>query len=338
MLDSPCIGAAVMNHRSISCVLCALMTPALASAQVTAPKAAQAYPSKPVRFLVPFAPGGGNDVMARIIGQKLTEAWGQTFVVDNRPGAGGNVAAEITARSAPDGYTVFQFNVANAIAVSLYKQLNYDPIKDFTAVTQLGSTQFMLVVHPSVSAKTVQELITVAKSQPGKLNYGSSGNGGSSHLVTELFKTKAGIDLVHIPFNGAAPALSGLLAAQVEVQFAPMATNTHVAAGRLRALGVSSLKRSALAPDVPTVAESGIAGFDGTAWYGVVVPAGTPAVIVAKLHSDMVKILQQPELRSRMAAQGLDLVGTSPVEFAQFIKSEIAKWGPIVKFSGAKVD
>ena len=324
-----------MHSRFALIAIVAALAPA---AKVAVAQSTTQYPSKPIRIIVPFAPGGGTDLTARLVGQRLAERFSQPVIIDNRPGAGGNVAAEITARSAPDGYTVFQFNVANAIAVSLYKQLNYDPIKDFTAVTQLGSTQFMLVVHPSVSAKTVQELITVAKSQPGKLNYGSSGNGGSSHLVTELFKTKAGIDLVHIPFNGAAPALSGLLAAQVEVQFAPMATNTHVAAGRLRALGVSSLKRSELAPDVPTVAESGIAGFDGTAWYGVVVPAGTPAVIVAKLHSDMVKILQQPELRSRMAAQGLDLVGTSPVEFAQFIKSEIAKWGPIVKFSGAKVD
>lgn len=305
---------------------------------VTTAVTAQTYPTKPVRFIVPFAPGGGNDVMARIIGQKLAEAWGQQFVVDNRPGAGGNIAAEITARAAPDGYTVFQFNVANAIAASLYKKLNYDPIKDFAAVTQLGSTQFMLVVHTSVSAKTVQELITLAKAQPGKLNYGSSGNGGSSHLVTELFKTRAGIDLVHVPYNGAAPALSGLLAAQVEVQFAPMAVITHVQAGRLHALGVSSLRRSKLAPDVPTVSESGIPGFDGTAWYGVVVPAHTPAAIVSKLHADIVKILQQPELRGRMASQGLELVGTTPEQFAQFIKSEISKWGPIVKFSGAKVE
>ena len=308
-------------------------------AGISAPVLAQRYPDRPVRLIVPFAPGGGNDIIARILGQKLAEGWGQQVVIDNRPGAGSNVAAELTARAAPDGYTVFQFNVANAIAVSLYKKLGYDPIRDFAAVTQLASAPFILVVHPAVKARTVQELVALAKAQPGKLNYASSGNGGSTHLVTELFKTLSGTDLVHIPYNGAGPALNDLLGGQVQVLFAvPASSLPHIKSGRLRALGVSSLKRSALAPDVPTVAESGVAGFEGSAWYGVVVPARTPHAIVSALHTDIVRVLHQPEIKERMSSQGVELRGSTPEQFAQFIKSEISKWSRVVRISGAKVD
>ena len=308
-------------------------------AGISAPVLAQRYPDRPVRLIVPFAPGGGNDIIARILGQKLAEGWGQQVVIDNRPGAGSNVAAELTARAAPDGYTVFQFNVANAIAVSLYKKLGYDPIRDFAAVTQLASAPFILVVHPAVRARTVQELVALARAQPGKLNYASSGNGGATHLMTELFKTLSGTDLVHIPYNGAGPALNDLLGGQVQVLFAvPASSLPHIKSGRLRALGVSSLKRSALAPDVPTVAESGVAGFEGSAWYGVVVPARTPHAIVSALHTDIVRVLHQPEIKERMSSQGVELRGSTPEQFAQFIKSEISKWSRVVRISGAKVD
>jgi tripartite-type tricarboxylate transporter receptor subunit TctC len=320
-----------MSALRLCCVICAW--------SISAAAIAQTYPGKLVRFIVPFAPGGGNDIIARIISAKLTASWGQQVIVDNRPGAGGNIAGEITAKAAPDGYTVFQFNVANTIAVSLYPRLNYDPIRDFAAVTQLASTPFMLVVNPTVKAKTVQELVALAKAQPGKLNYASSGNGGSTHLVTELFKAMSGTNIVHVPYSGAGPALNDLLAGQVQIMFmVPATAMAHLQAGRLRALGVSSLKRSALAPEVPTVAESGVNGFEGGAWYGVVVPAHTPRDLVLKLNTDIRRVLQQPEFRERMSSQGVELVGSSPEEFAQFIKSEVAKWRRVVKASGAKVE
>ena len=325
--------------QNCSLVLFVCAVPISVVAQVPATATGLAYPNKPVRYIVPFAPGAGNDLIARLVGGKLAESWGQQVVVDNRPGAGGNIAAETTARAAPDGYTIFQFNVANAIAVSLYKKLNYDPIRDFAAVTQLAYSSFLLVVHPAVKAKTTQELIALAKAEPGKLNYGSSGNGGSGHLVTELFKAMSHTDLVHIPYNGGGPAMNDLLGGQVQILFAvPSTALPHVRTGRLRALGVSSLQRISLAPELPTIAESGVPGFEGSAWYGVVVPARTPHDIVVKLNADIRRVLQQPEFRERMAGQGVELVGSSPEEFARFIKSEVAKWGRVVKAAGAKVE
>jgi len=300
---------------------------------------AWAYPDKPVRFIVPFAPGGGNDIIARMLGQKLGEGWGQQVVIDNRPGAGGNIAAETTARAAPDGHTIFQFNVANAIAVSVYRKLAYDPIRDFAAITQLASSPFIVVVHPSVRAGNVREFIALAKSQPGKFNYASSGNGGSTHLITEMFKTMAGIEMTHIPYNGAAPGLIDLLGGQVQMMFAVPATATpHIKSGKLRALGVSSLKRSALVPELPTVAESGVPGFEGATWYGVVAPAQTPATVVTQLHRDIVRALRLPEVQDRLAAQGVEVVGSTPAEFAQFIRGEIPKWARAARISGARVD
>ncbi len=301
--------------------------------------AAGAYPDKPVRFIVPFAPGGGNDIIARMLGQKLGENWGQQVVIDNRPGAGGNIAAETTARAAPDGHTIFQFNVANAIAVSVYRKLAYDPVRDFAAITQLASSPFIVVVHPAVRAGNVREFIALAKSQPGKFNYASSGNGGSTHLITEMFKTMAGIEMTHIPYNGAGPGIIDLLGGQVQMMFAVPATATpHLRSGKLRALGVSSLRRSPLAPELPTVAESGVPGFEGATWYGVVAPAQTPAPIVAQLHRDIVRVLRLPEVRDRLAAQGVEVVGSTPAEFGQFIRSEIPKWAKAARLSGARVD
>ena len=301
--------------------------------------AAQPYPSKPLRFIVPFAPGGGNDIIARVIGQKLSERWGTQVVVDNRPGAGGNVAAEITAKAAPDGHTVFQFNIANVIAVGLYKKLSYDPVRDFSPVTQLASSPFLLVINPAVKAVTTQEFMVLAKTQPGKLNYGSSGNGGSTHLAMELMKSMANINLVHVPYGGAGPALTDLISGQVQALFTtPLTAVPHVKSGRLRSLGVSSAKRIAMLPEMPTIAESGVPGYESSAWYGVVVPARTPRDIVMHINTELVRILRDKEMIERMSSQGVDLVGNSPEAFGQFIKSEIAKWVKIVKASGAIVD
>ena len=297
------------------------------------------YPTKPVRFIIPFAPGGGNDIVGRMLGAKLGEAWGQQVVIDNRPGAGGNIAAETTARAAPDGYTIFQFNIANTMAPSLYKKLGYDPERDFAPVTQIGSTPFILTVHPSVPAKTIAELIAYAKAQPNKLNYSSSGNGGSTHLVTELFKTMAGVNLTHIPYNGAGPALTELIGGQVQLMFlVPATALPNMRNGRLRALGVSSAKRSSLAPELPTVAEAGLPGFEGGAWYGVVVAAKTPPAIVRKIQADIVKALQLADIRERMTAQGVEVVGSSAEQFARFIKAEISKWAHVVALSGARAE
>ncbi len=309
------------------------------AALVASTAVAQDYPVKSIRFIVPFAPGGGNDVIARVIGQKLSQHWGPQVIVDNRPGAGGNLAAETTAHSAPDGYTLFQFNIANAIAVGIYKKLGYDPVKDFAAITELASSPFFLVVHPSVNAHNVVELIALAKAQPGKLNYASSGNGGSSHLAMELFKSMAGVTLVHVPYNGSGPALTDTISNQVQVLFTvPVAALPHIRGNRVRALGVSERTRSALLPDLPTIAESGLPGYESSAWYGVVAPAHTPPAIINKLNVEIVRILHEPDVKERMAALGAETVGSSPEQFAAFIKSEIAKWVRIVKISGAKVE
>ena len=300
---------------------------------------AQFYPNKSVRFIIPFAPGGGADLVARLLGQKLAEVWGQPVIIDNRPGAGANIAAEISARAAPDGYTVFQFNIANAIAVSVHKKLGYDPVRDFEAVTQLASSPFILVGHPSVKAQNIRELVALAKSAPGSLNYASSGKGGPSHLLGELFYSMAQIDVVHIPYASVAPAMNDLLPGRIQLMFViPAVALPQINAGRLRAYGISTSKRSMLAPDVPTVAESGLAGFEGGAWYGLVVPTKTPPAIVAKLAKDTIAILRQPDVQERLSQQGVEVIGSQPAEFARFIKTEISKFARVVATSGARFD
>lgn len=300
---------------------------------------AQSYPTRPVRFIVPFAPGGGADLVGRLLGQKLTEIWGQPVIIDNRPGAGATIAAEISARAVPDGYTVFQFNIANAIAVSVHKKLSYDPVRDFAAVTQLASTPFVLVGHPSLTAQNIQELIALAKSAPGSLNYSSSGRGGPSHLLGELFNSMAQIKVVHVPYASVAPAMNDLLPGRVQLMFViPAVAMPHIKAGRLRVFGISSIKRSALAPDVPTVAESGLAGFEGGAWYGVVVPANTSPAIISKLAADIIGIMRQPDVTQSLLKQGVEVIASTPDEFAQFIKTEIAKFARVVAASGARFD
>ena len=301
--------------------------------------AAGNYPSKPVRLILPFPPGGGTDTLARIVGQKLGEDLGQTIVMDNRPGAGANIGADIAAHSPPDGYTLLVGNIAHTINVTLYRKLSYNFVQDFAPITRLAATPNILVVHPSVPAKSVQELIALAKSRPGQLNYASSGSGSSSHLAGELFKNMTGVDLVQIPYKGGGPAVTSLIAGEAEVGFttAPSVLQ-HVKAGRLRALAVTSAKRSAAAPDLPTIAESGVPGYDANTWYGVLAPRGTPAAIIARLHDALVKIMQAPDILSRIAVHGYEPETDTPKEFAVYIKSEIAKWGKVVKAAGIRAD
>lgn len=303
------------------------------------PVCAQTFPTKPVRLLVPFAPGGGNDIIARMLAQRIADVWQQQMVVDNRPGAGGNVAAEITARAAPDGHTLFQFNIANAMAPGVYQKLGYDPQKDFAPITAMASSPFILTVHPAVKAGTVKEFIALAKSQPARLNYASSGTGGSTHLITELFASLAQVKLTHIPYNGAGPALTELIGGQTQVMFlVPATAMPHIRTGKLRGLGLSSAQRSALVPDLPTVAEAGVPGFDAGTWYGLVAPARTPPAIVARLHRDFVGVLKSTEVRERLTSQGVDLIANSPEEFGRFISNEITKWIKVARESGARAE
>jgi len=298
----------------------------------------QKYPGKPIRLVLPFPPGGSTDIIARVVGQKLTEAWGQQVIIDNRPGAGGNVAAEFVARAAPDGYTLFQANVANAIGASLYPKLNYSLTNDFTAVSQLATTPYVLLSHPSVPAKNVRELIALAKARPGQLNYASAGAGSATHLSGELLKSMAGIDIVHIPYKGTGPAVTALLSGEVDLYFATVpAAAPMVKTGRLRALGVSSAKRAALMPDVPAIAET-LKGYDTGTWHGVLAPVATPKEIVQQLSAEIIRILNTPDVREKLVAQGLDPVGDTPEQFAAFLRAEIAKWAKVVKASGARPD
>ena len=307
--------------------------------QAASTSSGQSYPSRPVRFIVPFPPGGGADVIGRVVALRLSEKWGQQVVIDNRAGAGGNIAAELAAAAAPDGHTIYQFNIANTIAPGLYKKLNYDPIKDFSAVTLLATSPFILVTHPSVKATTVQELVTLAKSQPGKFSYASSGNGGPSHLATEMLKSMTGIPLTHVPYKGIATVINDLLSGQVQVTFTvPGSGLPHIKSGRLRALAVTTAKRSAVVPDLPTIAESGVPGYDMSTWYAVVAPTGTPRPIITKLHADLTQVLQLPEVRERLMGAGADLVGSTPDYLAEFIKTEIVKWSRVVKLSDARID
>jgi tripartite-type tricarboxylate transporter receptor subunit TctC len=317
----------------------ACLMPAAAHAAAPAGNVAS-YPDRPVRWIVPFAPGGPTDIMSRSVAEKLTQRWGQQFVVDNRGGAGGNIGAEVVAKSVPDGYTLMIGHVGtHAINAALYPKLGFDPVKDFTPVTLIATLPLALVVHPSVPAKNVKELIALAKARPGQLNFASAGNGGPTHLAGELFKVTAGIDIVHVPYKGNAAALTELVGGQVQMMFSNLLTSMpHVRTGRLRAIGISSARRSPQAPDLPTVAESGIPGFDVSPWYGILGPAGLPRPLVMKLNTAIATALEGPEMQQRFVAQGIDLQSSTPEQFAALIKSELVKWARVVKAAGAKVD
>jgi tripartite-type tricarboxylate transporter receptor subunit TctC len=306
------------------------------------PAAAQptAYPTKPIRLVVPFTPGGSTDILARAIGQELTKAWGQSVIVDNVPGAGGAIGADKVAKAAPDGYTLLMGHIGTlAVNPSLYPKLPYNPVKDFAPVAWVARVPNVLVVHPSVAAKNVQELVALAKAKPGQLNYGSGGNGSAANLATEYFKLQTGVAMVHIPYKGTAPAVTDLIGGQIQVLFtgAP-AVIGHVKSGQLRALAVSSPKRLDALPELPTVAESGYKDFEADQWYGVVAPAGTPREIINKLNQQINIALNAPELKARLASEGAVATPGTPEAFAQLIVREIARWKPVITSGRVKAD
>jgi len=298
------------------------------------------YPSRPIRFIMPYPVGGTIDMSGRLLAQQLGENLGQQVVVDNRTGAGGTLGTELGAKAPPDGYTIVMGGTGTlAISPGLGRPLGYDPVADFAPITLIATTPYVLVAHPSVPAKTVRELIDLAKAQPGKLNYASGGSGSAPHLVGEMFRSRAGINVVHIPYKGSTPAKIDLVAGRVQLFFTgipPVAS--EIKNGTLRALGVTSARRTQSLPEVPTIAESGVKGFDVSPWFGVLAPAKTPAPIVAKLHDEMVRVLHSASLRERLVREGVDIVGNSPAEFGAFLRKETQQWARAVKESGAKVE
>jgi len=301
---------------------------------------AQSYPSKSIRYVVPYAPGGSTDIVARVLALKLSEAMGQQVVVDNRPGAGGAIGADIVAESPPDGYTMVTA-VTSIMAINqfLYRKLPYDPEKDFAPVTQVGSLPLILVIHPSLPAKNVREFIAIAKAKPGQLNYGSSGVGTATHMTTELFKAMAGVDLVHIPYKGSGQVMGDVIGGQLALIFDQIVSSLpHVQGGKLRMLAITSAKRFPSLPDLPTIAESGVPGYESISWAGVAVPAGTPKEIVARLHAEIVKVLAMPDIRERFLRDGIETIGSTPEQFSEHIRRERIKWAKVVKDSGAKAD
>jgi tripartite-type tricarboxylate transporter receptor subunit TctC len=323
----------------LSSRLIARLSAGLLAAAFAAPALAQSYPTKPVRIVVPYPPGGPNDIVARTVGQKLSEQLGQPVIVDNKPGASGNIGAESVAKSPPDGYTLLLLTTGHTINPSLYPKLGYDLEKDLAPVTQLTAGPMVVVANPSLPAKNIKELISLAKAKPGSLNFGSAGNGSSTHLAPELFSSMAGIKMNHIPYKGSAPALTDLMAGQIQVAFDFMiSAMPHVKSGKVKALAVTSTTRSPAAPDLPTVAESGVPGFEVIGWNGLVVPARTPKDVVAKLNAELKKALDQPDAKERFAAQGFSATWTTPEKFGAYIESEHAKWARVVKDSGAKID
>lgn len=298
---------------------------------------AQSYPAKPVRIIVPFAPGAINDFVARTIGQKFPDVFGQTAITDNRPGGGTIVGTELVVRGAPDGYNLLLVSVAHAINPALFGKLPYDAQTDLVHVTLVGTAPFVLVVSPSLPAKTMKELIALAKAKPGQLNYGSSGTGGGSHLATELLNAMAGIDLTHVPYKGAAPAIVDVLGGQISLTFATMAAvGGHIKSGKLRAIAVSSKKRAGVAPDLPTIAESCCAQYEATPWWGIAVTATTPRPLVTQLNGGIVKILRMPDVVSSFATQGVDLVGSTPEEALAYLKEETVRWGKVIRDGNIK--
>ncbi|HUJ00201.1 MAG TPA: tripartite tricarboxylate transporter substrate binding protein [Usitatibacter sp.] len=301
---------------------------------------AQPYPSKPIHFVVPYPAGGPLDTVARLLGQKVSESVKQTVIVENKPGAGGNIGADFVAKSAPDGYTILMGAVAtHAINPTLYSHIPYDPVKDFAPVTEVAWTPNVLVVNPSLPVTSVKEFIAYAKAHPNQLNFGSGSTGSAGHLAGELFKSMAGVQMVHVPYKGAAPAMQDLIGGQIQLMFDNLASSLgQIRAGRVRALAVTTLKRSSLAPDLPTIAESGLPGFDISTWFGVFAPGGTPQPIVRKLHDEFVQALRAPDVQAKFRTLGAEPVGNTPEEFAAYIRSESQKYAKVVKASGAKVD
>jgi len=300
---------------------------------------APAYPTKPIRLVVPFPAGGATDILAREVAKHLTDAWGQSVVVDNRPGAGGNIGSELVAKAAPDGYTLEMGTVGtHAINASLYSKMPYDHVRDFVPVILVAGVPNVLEVNPALPVNSVQELIAYAKANPGKLNFASSGSGTSIHLSGELFKVMAGVQMTHVPYKGSAPALQDLIGGQVQLMFDNLPPSLpQIKAGKLRALAVTSSVRAPALPDVPTIAESGLPGFEASSWFGILAPAGTPPAIIAKVNAEVSKWLASPEGKEKLAGIGANAAGGSPEDFTRHIQAETAKWAKVVKESGAKV-
>ena len=318
-----------------------LATVAIAAATVCGSAHAQAtnYPTKPVTIVVPFSPGGATDIMSRTLAERLKNRLGHPVIVENKPGAGTMIASEYVAKAAPDGHTVLLAASSLGIAPSLYAKVNYDPVKDFTPISLVASVVHVLSVHPSVPAKNVAELVTWVKANPTKANYGSVGAGTSTHLESELFNTMAGVKMEHVPYKGSAPALLDLVSGNINVMFDAYASSKpFINDNRIRLLAVTTAQRSKLLPNVPTVAESGLPGYEAMPWLGFVAPAGTPAPIVNKFHAELMEVLKEPAVQEKFQSLGLEIIGNNPAEFADFIKKDIVKWGKVVKDSGAQAD
>jgi len=300
---------------------------------------AQSYPARPIRLIVPFPPGGGTDTMARVIGPKLGEALGQQVVPENRGGAGANIGAEIAAKSPPDGYTLMLATITNAIGASLYSKLNYDLVRDFATITQLATTPHILVVHPSVPVKSVKEFLALAKAKPGELAYSSSGSGSAAHLAGELFNSLTGVKTTHVPYKGGGPSMIALVGGEVSLAFATMPSAIgYVRSGRLRGIAVTTERRSPSAPELPTIAETGVAGYEAGSWYGLSAPAGTSKEIIARLHAETIKVTGLTDVKERLFNAGFEIVTSNPEQFAAFTRNEIQKWGKIVRAAGLRVD
>jgi len=325
-----------MNNKRTMCAAALV----IAGSAAAGPVLAQEYPSKSIRMIVAYPPGGGTDTVARLMAQSLTEKLGQNVVVDNRGGATGNIGTELAAKAPPDGYTLLMGNVApNAINVSLFDKLPFDPVKDLAPITLVAVTPNMLVVHPSLPVKTVKDLIALAKSRPGALNYPSAGVGSSSHLAGALLDILAHISMTHVPFKGGGPAMIATISGEVQLMFATMpAALPHVKTGKVRPVAVTTQKRSLAMPELPTIAESGVKGYEAATWYGLLAPAATPRAVVDRLHGETVKILAAPESRKRLTDLGFEPVGNTPAQFAAYIKSEIAKWGKVIKAAGIRAE
>ncbi len=306
----------------------------------TLPACAQEYPRKAIRLIVPFAPGGGNDTVARAIAQSAGASLGQPMVVDNRAGAGGILGAELAAKSAPDGYKLFLGGVgSHAVNPNLHARLPYDPVKDFAPITLIASAPSVLVVHPSVPARTLAEFTALAKASPGRINYASNGNGSSAQLAAVLYESMAGVQMVHVPYKGLAPALGDLLGGEVQAMFSSVvAIVPNIKAGRLRALAVTGKRRAAALPEVPTLDESGVPGYEAGSWYGILAPAGTPQAIVAKLHAAIVHALAQPEVRERLVSEGAEVIGSTPEAFAAHITAELARMGKLIRDADIRME
>ena len=319
-------------HQRHLALVCALLAAWPASA-------AEAYPDKPIRLIVPQPPGGTSDILARVLALKLAENLRQQIIIDNRAGASGTIGTDLAAKSPPDGYTLVLVYTTHATTPGIYGKLPYDPVADFAPITLAAAAPLLLVVHPKIPVTSVKELIAYAKTRPGELNFCSAGNGSGSHLAGELFNTMTGVKLTHIPYKGSGLAITELIGGQVQLMFAGIVPiDPHVKSGRVRSIAVTSAKRSVAIPQVPTIAESGLPGFEVVGWYGVLAPARTPHPVVARLHNEFVKILQTQDIRDRLLSEGAEPVGNTPAEFTAFIKTDIGRWAKVIKAAGAKLD